>query len=56
MNCRLQATFSLGMLFGDISLLTNSRRTATVLCKSDCVLLTLGKHIYDQIMGETGKQ
>ena len=55
MNCRLQATFPEGVLFGDISLLTNSRRTATVLCKSDCVLLTLSKNIYDKIIGETGK-
>ena len=37
--------------FGDIALKRNIPRTATILCKKDCEVLTLTKEIYEQTIG-----
>ncbi len=40
-----------GRSFGEIALLTNSKRTATVVCKEDCIFMTLSEEGYNNIMG-----
>ncbi|EAS02811.2 cyclic nucleotide-binding domain protein (macronuclear) [Tetrahymena thermophila SB210] len=48
---KLVHTFNSGESFGDIALITNERRTATLICKEDTHFLTLTKEGYEQIIG-----
>ena len=41
-----------GDVFGEIALVTKSKRTATIVCSSDCDFLTLTKQGFDSILGE----
>ena len=41
-----------GEAFGEIALVTRSKRTATILCKENCHLIILTKASFDKILGE----
>ena len=38
--------------FGEIALISNSKRTATIVCREDCHLLVLSKQIYERLIGD----
>ncbi|EGR28719.1 hypothetical protein IMG5_169820 [Ichthyophthirius multifiliis] len=41
-----------GDSFGEIALLTNQTRTATLICRQDSYLMTLSKQAFEGIMGK----
>lgn len=44
--------FTPGEAFGEIALLANCKRTATMVCRSDADVMTLSKDMFTKIMGE----
>ena len=40
-----------GDAFGEIALITKSKRTATVVCRENCDIITLTKQSFDKILG-----
>jgi CRP-like cAMP-binding protein len=44
--------FKQGDAFGEIALITNQKRTATIVCKEDCHLLALNKSAYNEILSK----
>lgn len=43
--------FTQGLGFGEIALITNERRTATMVCEEDTYCMELSKAGYDKIIG-----
>lgn len=41
-----------GDAFGEIALVNNSRRTASIICKEDTVCAVLSKQSYDKILSQ----
>lgn len=44
-------TLKVGEAFGEIALLNNARRTASIVCREQCLIVTLSKQSYDKILG-----
>lgn len=40
-----------GDSFGEIALINDSKRTASVICSEDCYFLSLNKETYNEIVG-----
>eukprot|EP00927_Polykrikos_kofoidii_P038931 TRINITY_DN33385_c0_g1_i1.p1 TRINITY_DN33385_c0_g1~~TRINITY_DN33385_c0_g1_i1.p1 ORF type:complete len:1041 (-),score=179.40 TRINITY_DN33385_c0_g1_i1:105-3227(-) len=43
-------TLGVGAIFGEVALLNNNNRGATVTCRTDCEFLTIGKEDFDRIL------
>jgi len=43
-------TLSVGDAFGEIALINNARRTASIICKEKTLMVTLSKQSYDKIL------
>lgn len=42
-----------GSAFGELALLENKKRSATIICNTKCVFAILDKHNYQRILGVT---
>jgi len=44
-------TLRAGIGFGELALINDSKRTATIIAKEDCVFAVMEKHHYKSILG-----
>jgi CRP-like cAMP-binding protein len=47
---------NVGDSFGEIALVTRSKRTATIVCREDCDFMILSKQSFDKILGTLRSQ
>lgn len=55
MEPKLVKTIEAGDVFGELALLYNASRAATIICKTDCILYSLDRATFNNIVKEAAK-